>query len=191
MRTLFIAILLSFTTVLPCYAGVDEAATAIGNELEKQASEDPVKGLIWWIAHTFGPNIPTEVSQAVEERCDDVCLQRATLAIIQAKAVLNCTRMLNLDNVNQWGTLVGNPGNASVEVSVSVWDDTDIVHVVTDKVIPAKGYFILDLSNVQVTSYATVAVTSRTVTPLMASLEVFSDAGRVQTAMDCKKIITF
>ena len=34
------------------------AATGVGEELERQASEDPVKGFIFWLAKTFGPNIP-------------------------------------------------------------------------------------------------------------------------------------
>lgn len=36
------------------------AATTVGNELERQAEEDPVKGFIFWFAKTFGPNIPTD-----------------------------------------------------------------------------------------------------------------------------------
>lgn len=154
----------------PIYADVTGAATMVGEELERQAGEDPVKGLIWWIANTFGPNIPTEARNTDTEVCGDECLNNHLKQIISTKRVTQCAAVLtNNENVYDWVITLGNPSNSNINFTTSVWDDTDIVHVShQDSSIAAKSFLRISMKDVYVTSYM-VVITSDSPTPLIAT----------------------
>lgn len=189
MKKLTLSLLLALTAAIqPCYADFAGAATAVGDELEKQAGEDPVKGLIWWIANTFGPNVPTEVAEARADDCDEDCIDQAVKTIIAARPVNQCATVIDGENLYGFGTAVGNPGTAPVGVTIGVWDDTDIVHY-ENQIIPAKGFLKLDLSNVQVSSYALIVVTGQTPQGLSAFAKYTNIDGEFHSPMDCQQIM--